>query len=233
MIAPGVVSEQRTAVLSGNTIAYTLNRSSKRRSIGLRIDDRGLTVSMPLKASVSWLDAVLQDRAHWVLDKLAGWELRKSPEILWRDGETIPYLGELLTLRVGLKAAPLLVHGDELQVYGDEKRIEKMVTQWYRRQAVSLFAERVAHYASLMEVNPARIMISTARTRWGSCTSQGVIRLNLQLIKLPQYLIDYVVVHELAHLRQMNHSKAFWQIVQSACPDYEKLRRELKACSAK
>ena len=122
------------------------------------------------------------------------------------------------------------LRGDELWVHGDEARIEKLVDKWYRQQAMVLFKARIAYYTPLLNVSPPTIKLSTARTRWGSCTSQGVVRLNLQLIKLPQYLIDYVVVHELAHLHEMNHSAAFWRVVGSACPDYAKLRAELKAC---
>ncbi|MCX7194263.1 MAG: SprT family zinc-dependent metalloprotease [Proteobacteria bacterium] len=229
LIAPTAlpVVEQRAAVLAGTQVAYTLKRSARRRSIGLRIDDRGLTVSMPQQASECWLNQVLQDRANWVLEKLDGWQMRKPEELRWADGEIIPFLGEILTLRVG--QSTLALRGDELWVYGNETRIERLVTLWYRRQAAALFAVRVAHYAALLNVTPVAIKISTAKTRWGSCTSNGVVRLNLQLIKLPQYLIDYVVVHELAHLHQMNHSAAFWQVVSGVCPDYAKLRRELKA----
>lgn len=237
-VAPPVV-EPRTIVLVGKTVAYTLKRSARRRSIGLRIDDRGLTVSVPQRASERWLSDVLQDRAGWVIAKLDNWQLRKAPEPLWQDGELIPFLGEVLTLRVvgsGLSSCIKMQDerpdpNAELLVHGDEKRIEKQVTLWYRRQAIALFSERVAHFSVLLNVFPSAIKLSTAKTRWGSCTSRGVIRLNLQLIKLPQYLIDYVVVHELAHLREMNHSAAFWRVVSSVSPDYERLRRELKGCS--
>ena len=225
-------AEQRVVVLAGNPIPYTLKRSSKRRSIGLRINDRGLTVSIPMRASESWLHSVLQEKAAWVVEKLDGWQMRRPQTLCWRDGESIPYLGELLTLRVaeGLFAARQL--SEELWVQqGDEARIEKKVTAWYRQQATALFVARINHYAPLLEVAPREIRLTTAKTRWGSCTSRGTVRLNLKLIRLPQYLIDYVVVHELAHLREMNHSAAFWAVVGSACPDYLKLRRELKAIS--
>jgi predicted metal-dependent hydrolase len=226
---PAVI-EQRAALLDGRHIPYTLKRSSKRRSIGLRIDDRGLTVSVPHKTSERWLSQVLQDRASWVVEKLDGWQARKSPDLIWKDGEIIPYLGEILTLRVASCVAPAALRGDELWVHGDEVRIERLVDRWYRQQAIALFAARVTHYAPLLGVLPQHIKLTTAKTRWGSCTSGGTVRLNLQLIKLPQYLIDYVVVHELAHLREMNHSAAFWRVVGSVCPDYVKLRCELKAC---
>jgi predicted metal-dependent hydrolase len=238
LIAPSAaklpVVEQRAAVLAGTQVTYTLKRSAKRRSISLRIDDRGLTVSMPLRASERWLHDVLQDRASWVVEKLAGWQSRQPEVMNWADGETIPYLGELLTLRVvqSLFAAPAQQHDEDLRVFVQDEtnaaQIEKKVTAWYRHQAHALFAGRVAHFAPGLNVAPAAIKLSVAKTRWGSCTSRGVVRLNLQLIKLPGYLLDYVVVHELSHLREMNHSAAFWQVVASACPNYAILRRELK-----
>lgn len=234
LISPPAV-EQRAALLAGKQITYTLKRSGKRRSIGLRIDDRGLTVSMPLRASESWLHNVLQDKAQWVVEKLDGWQSRKPLEVRWADGETIPFLGERLSLRVrqSLFAAPVHQRGKELWVFvaddHDAAHIERLVLHWYRQQAETLFAGRVAHYAQLLNVAPRTVKLSAAKTQWGSCTARGTVRLNEQLIRLPLRLIDYVVVHELAHLREMNHSAAFWSVVASACPDYVKLRRELKA----
>jgi predicted metal-dependent hydrolase len=227
--------EQRATVLAGKTITYMLKRSSKRRSIALRIDGRGLTVSTPLRVSERWLNEVLQGRADWVIEKLEIWQNRQLPVQQWADGEMIPYLGELLTLRVGRFIAPLKLEDDELRISVSDPShialIEKAVVKWYRQQAMRLFSERVAHYSLLLQVSPSALKLTTAKTRWGSCTASGMIRLNLQLIKLPLYLIDYVVVHELAHLHEMNHSAAFWKIVQGACPDYARLRSELKACS--
>ncbi|HEX5338907.1 MAG TPA: SprT family zinc-dependent metalloprotease [Gallionella sp.] len=229
--------EQRAALLAGKHISYTLKRSGKRRSIGLRIDDRGLTVSMPLRASESWLHSVLQDKASWVVEKLDGWQSRKREALRWVDGESIPFLGEQLTLRIrpSLFGGIPQQRGKELWLFvadeSDAAHIEQLVTHWYRRQAEPLFAERVAHYAPQLGVAPRMLKLSAARTQWGSCTARGTVRINEQLIRLPLRLIDYVVVHELAHLREMNHSAAFWSVVGSACPNYAKLRRELKAIS--
>ena len=234
LIDPPAV-EQRSALLAGQHITYTLKRSGKRRSIGLRIDDRGLTVSVPLRASEKWLHTVLQDKARWVVEKLDGWQSRKVEPINWLDGESIPFLGEPVCLRVraSLFAAAPQLRGDELWVFvkdeSDSAQIEHAVTYWYQQQAGQLFAERVAHFAQLLQVAPRAVKLSAAKTQWGSCTMRGTVRLNLQLIKLPPRLVDYVVVHELAHLRELNHSAAFWQVVETVCPDYAKLRRELKS----
>ena len=227
--------EQRAALLAGKHITYTLKRTNRRRSIGLHIDDRGLIVSVPLRASEKWLHSVLQDKARWVVEKLDGWQTCKPAAIRWQDGETIDYLGELLVLRVvqSLFAAPPVRRCGELLVFvaneGDAKKIERAVTLWYQHEADQFFVRRVAHYAPLLKVVPHAVKLSEAKTQWGSCTAHGSVRLNVQLIKLPPRLIDYVVVHELAHLRELNHSAAFWRVVESACPDYANLRGELKA----
>ncbi|MDO8465730.1 MAG: SprT family zinc-dependent metalloprotease [Gallionella sp.] len=234
LVSPPAI-EQRAALLAGKNISYTLKRSSRRRSIGLRIDDCGLTVSVPLRASEKWLHSVLQDKAHWVIEKLGNWQACKPVETRWADGETIPYMGELLTLYVvkNLFSASPALRGSKLFVFvnndGDAKKIERAVTLWYQREALQLFGQRVAHYAPLLDVAPRAVKLSAAKTQWGSCTARGSVRLNVQLIKLPLRLIDYVVVHELAHMREMNHSEKFWKVVGIACPDYTRLRRELKS----
>lgn len=227
--------EQRAALLAGKNISYILKRSSRRRSIGLRIDERGLVVSIPWRASEKWLHSVLQDKAQWVVEKLDGWQSRKPQEVDCADGEAIPFLGECLILRVrqSLFAAPAQQRGKELWVFVADERdvahIGQLVLHWYRQQAGPLFAGRVAHYAPLLNVAPRTVRLSAAKTQWGSCTARGAVRLNEQLIRLPLRLIDYVVVHELAHLREMNHSSAFWEVVGRVCPDHARLRRELRA----
>ncbi|MBI5006312.1 MAG: M48 family metallopeptidase [Nitrosomonadales bacterium] len=231
--APPPVVEQRNILLSGKDITYTLKRSGYRRSIGLRIDDRGLTVNAPLRASEQWLHNVLLDKAAWVVDKLDDWQTRKAPSICWEDGARIPFRGEEFTLLLTPKrrGAAAQLHGEVLHVpvgaEAEAAAIEKAVTHWYRSEALQVFRECAEHFALQMNVVPREIKLSTARTQWGSCTAQGVVRLNWQLVKMPLHLIDYVVVHELAHLVEMNHSPAFWKVVESACPEYKRCRAEL------
>jgi predicted metal-dependent hydrolase len=229
---PRPVAEQRTLQLLDKQIPYTLKRS-KRRTIGLRIDDRGLTVSVPLRASEKWLHSVLLEKADWVVEKLDGWQSKKAPEIEWRNGASIPFRAETFLLRLMPKvrgATPKLQDEVLLVPIGedaDAARIEKVVTAWYRVEALRVFEECVDYFAPLMSVSPSPVKLSSARTQWGSCTVRGVVRFNWQLVKMPLHLIDYVVVHELAHLVEMNHSAAFWRVVESACPDYKQSRKEL------
>ncbi len=233
LIEPPAI-EQRNVRLAEQDVSYTLKRSSKRRTIGLRIDDGGLTVAVPLRASEKWLHSVLQEKAAWIVEKLAEWEAKKPEPVRWQDGEAVNFLGEALTLHVvsSLFEAPPMLQGRRLYVHVadsmNEAAIEQSVTRWQQQEASRLFRERVAHYAPVLGVSPSEVKLSSARTQWGSCTVRGTVHLNWQLIKLPLRLIDYVVVHELSHLIEMNHSAAFWDVVKSACPDFRKRRNELR-----
>ncbi|MDR0480402.1 MAG: M48 family metallopeptidase [Gallionellaceae bacterium] len=227
--------EHRTTLLSGRLVNYTLKRTGRRRSIGLRIDDDGLTVAMPERASEKWLNSVLQEKAGWIVEKLESWQSRKPVATQWIDGQFIKFIGEPLTLRVvaSLFSAPPLLQGRQLYVHvtqvTDQAAIRQEVEQWYRQQAETLFRQRVSHFSALMGVTPSTVNLSSARTQWGSCTAQGSVRLNWQLIRMPLRLIDYVVAHELAHLIELNHSPAFWRVVARACPDYARRRAELRS----
>ncbi|GAB4118980.1 MAG: SprT family zinc-dependent metalloprotease [Sideroxydans sp.] len=231
---PPPLVEQRKIDLSGQSISYTLKRSSKRRSIGLRIDERGLTVSMPLRASEKWLHSVLHDKADWVVEKIGSWQVRRPAPPQWRDGGPISFCGDTLVLRVvpDLFGAPPVRVAGMLQLRLAEEatplRVQRATEHWYRQQAQQLFAQRVAHFAPLLQVAPSAIRLSAARSQWGSCSARGVVRLNWRLVRLPHALIDYVIVHELAHLREMNHSAAFWQVVAQACPEYRERRAQLR-----
>ncbi len=230
---PTLAVEQRTLQLPDKHITYTLKRSGKRRSIGLRIDERGLTVSMPLRASEQWLHSVLQDKADWVSRQLGKWQAKKAPTIFWAEGSPIPFRGEdfLLTLTPRMRGARPTLLGEVLHVPvgmdAEAHEIEKAVVQWYREEALRVFNECVEYFAPMLQVSPREVRLTSARTQWGSCTVQGVVRLNWQLVKMPLHLIDYVVVHELAHLVEMNHSPAFWKVVEGVCPDYRQCRTEL------
>lgn len=233
--ASAPVVEQRNIQLSGKEISYTLKRSGYRRSISLRIDDRGLTVNAPLRASEKWLHSVLQDKADWVVEKLDGWQAKKAPPIFWAEGARIPFRGEefVLTLTPKARGAEPQLHGEVLHVpvgmEAEAAHIEKAVTHWYRTEALRVFKECVEHFAPLLQVMPQEIKLTSARTQWGNCSVRGVVRLNWQLVKMPLHLIDYVVVHELAHLHEMNHSPAFWRVVERACPEYKACRAELRS----
>ena len=236
-VAPA--GEVRRVSLNGKEVVYTLKRC-RRRTIGMRIDSDGLTVSIPPQGSLRWVESVLRDKAGWVVKKLAEWENKKSIRLVWEEAAIFPLLGEpwqLTTTAPGvmrMAQAKMKIKTEDRQLalplpsILTIQQIEKIVMTWYRQQALTCFSERVALYAHKLGVPQPQLRLSRARTQWGSCNARGIVRLNWRLIQMPLPLVDYVVAHELSHLIEMNHSPAFWQTVASVYPDYLAARKELQ-----
>jgi predicted metal-dependent hydrolase len=225
--------ESRSLAVAGEPLQYTLVRRRGRRGIGLKVDASGLTVSAPLTIPIARIEKMVLESETWVRGKLAVWRLRKVPEQRWEEGASVPYLGEALRLHIepGRRAGAVL-QGSELRVTAvtpDCDGIRRPVIAWYRRTALAHLAHRAFVFSRLAVLPPPRVMLSSANSRWGSCNSRREVRLSWRLVKAPPPLIDYVVCHELAHLRHMNHSREFWAEVGRLCPDYKRLRDELEA----
>jgi predicted metal-dependent hydrolase len=180
------------------------------------------------------------------LQRLAEQERRNQAPIAWRHGTVLPYLGGSLQLDLGgSRARPELIDALpetpqasptwHLQLKAtalDSDPLRAAVHRWWKQAALRLFAERIALYAPRLALRELpQLQLTSARTRWGSASKRGAIqtvRLNWRLLHLPMPLIDYVVVHELAHLHEMNHSPAFWRHVEKVLPDALQRRAALK-----
>jgi predicted metal-dependent hydrolase len=233
-------------------VAYEFKRG-QRRSIGFSVGPDGLAVRAPKWVTLSEVDAALKTKASWILRKLHDARERHarlaSQVIDWCDGATLPYLGQLLTLQLdphhsfgGVGAelvtvpaldglgnhAPVSVLRLSLPHSASPEQIRDVVQAWLMRQAKQLFQQRLDHFAPLLGVQWKKLGLSNAGTRWGSAKADGSIRLNWRLIHLRLSVIDYVVAHELSHLRVMDHSPRFWDTVRSVVPDYAELRHQLK-----
>lgn len=226
--------------LGETTIPYTLKVSAKRRTLGLRIDHRGLTVHVPKRLPKYLLEQFLHEKSDWISRKLKEWEHRTSEpdEMRLVDGTQLYYLGHPVTLCLCTDRInrAVTLEGDLLHIKSpdidDPPKLKRKITQWYARQARGDFERRLELLSTRLGVPCPPLFLSSAKTRWGSCNLRGEIRLNWRLIQAPQHIIHYVVAHELAHLKEMNHSPRFWAWVAQLCPDYLAARRELKAMSA-
>ena len=220
-----------STVLNGQPVNYILHRSHGRRRISLSVDERGLRVGAPLRASLREIESVLHDHALWVIRKLADWNDKRAPARRWESGETVAYLGSPLKLAVAHGASQVLLTATEMHIHTPDAAapaVAALARHWLRGQALEYFHERIAHFRTRITLEPVSIRLSNARSRWGSCHTSGRISLNWRLIHMPRHLVDYVVVHELAHLREMNHSSRFWAVVGSVIPDYAARRREIR-----
>lgn len=221
---------ERQLVIAGQAVPYRLRRSP-RKTIGLTIDQGGLRVGAPSRARLGDIENLIRQHGQWVLDKLAAWRERPPPatrEIT--DGTVVSVLGEPLTVifteigRHRWQFAPGLIYLRP----GAAADAGQLLEMALRDKARAVFAERLAHHAPRLGVAPPPLRLSSARTRWGSCSQHGGISLNWRLILMPLAIVDYVVCHELAHLREMNHSPRFWSVVEELCPDWPARRRELR-----
>ena len=231
--------ELRRIHLNGREVTYTLMRC-RRRTIGMRIDRSGLTVRIPVRETMQWVESVLQNRADWIVKKLNEWKNRKPRGPAWEEGSIFPLLGEPWRVTVTpagmVRMIPLQASAGEeekqlnlaLPSLLTAQQIERAVMDWYHHHAQECFSKRMTLYAEKLGVALPQLRLSRARTLWGSCHSSGIVRLNWRLIQKPLDLVDYVVAHELSHLIEMNHSPAFWQMVGSVYPDYKAARKRLR-----
>jgi predicted metal-dependent hydrolase len=219
----------RRIAIAGHAVDYHLRRS-RRRTIGLAIDQRGLRVGAPLQARLGDIETLIREHGQWVLDKLADWQSRPAPERLAvTEGVVIFALGEALTVTVTPGSSQRWLFRDQkLHLFVPPAVDARVVLEKaLRDKARRVFTGRLAHYAPQLGVPAPPLRLSAARTRWGSCSHHGGISLNWRLILMPLPVVDYVVAHELAHLKEMNHSPGFWSVVQQLCPDWRARRLEL------
>ncbi|HTH78853.1 MAG TPA: SprT family zinc-dependent metalloprotease [Ramlibacter sp.] len=229
----------REAVLGDSVVAFEFKRA-RRRNIGFMVGPEGLTVSAPKWVPLYEVDDAVRSKSPWILKKLGDAHDRQhrveAARIDWCDGAVFPYLGESLVVTLDPARAwgdsGAMLDGDRLRVGlahdAQAPQIRDTVQAWLMRQAQRVFTERLEHFAPKLGVRWRKLALSNAGTRWGTAHSDGTIRLNWRLVHFHLPVIDYVVAHELSHLRVMDHSPKFWDTVASVLPEYRHLRGQLK-----
>jgi predicted metal-dependent hydrolase len=235
-------------------VAYELRRG-KRKTIGFVVGADGLVVSAPRWVPLYEVDKALQEKSAWIVNKLSEAQERAQKQtqaqVVWKEGAVIPFLGESVIIVIDPRQASggataergmAQLHTDATTLPGvprltlhvglphdaSAERIRDGVQAWLMRQAKRIFEERLEFFAPQLGVRWTKLSLSNASSRWGSAGSDGAIRLNWRLIHFRQNVIDYVVVHELSHLRVMDHSPRFWSTVESIMPDYVQRKGMLK-----
>lgn len=226
--------------LNGHTVTYTLKRSERRRTIGLQVGLDGVTVILPDRAHERDAVRALQNRADWVLKSLAKWEdYQPPPTLKGEDGESIGYMGKTirLTLKTHARARTRIDHTDDaLTLWLDDtldpslisSTVTRAVDRWRRKTALDLMKPKIEHYARELGRQEPPVSVRVNRSRWGSCSSDGSIRMNARLIAFDDDLIDYVCAHEACHLIEMNHSKRFYALLDKIMPDHRARSKRLK-----
>jgi len=232
----GMEISEREIDLDGEPVAYRLIRS-RRRTIGLEIAYGGAVVRAPYWVRVGDIQSFLRENAKWIRKKLATWRAARAevrPED-WRDRGLVRFEGQDLRLSV-YASRRRIAESDlfDLRI-GIPKptppRICEAVEEWLKGRAEESFAPRVAVYCERLGLAAPSVRLSNSATQWGSCEhhpQRSVIRLHWRLIQLPPELAEYIFAHEVSHLREMNHSPAFWATVESLYPDYRAAEKRLR-----
>jgi predicted metal-dependent hydrolase len=206
------------------TIDYEVRRSEDATQPRIDVDIHGMTVVLPAESDIDPQELV-DDNARWILEKWRKYEEHReqAPSRRFEPGETFPYRGDDLPIEVRdvnescVTEDAFVLSADVVEDSGLQDTLEEL----YRREARLWFQSRIDHYADQMEVTPGKLELRNQRTRWASCSPQRTLSFNWRLVMAPDDVIDYVVVHELAHLREQNHTRRFWSIVQRFNPEYE------------
>lgn len=234
----------REVLLAGQRVGYEFRRA-RRRSIGFSVGPEGLSVSAPRWVGMAEVEAALREKERWIVRKLQEQRERAQrmaqARVQWQEGATLPFLGEPVVIVIDPRVAGAVLNTDAQALPGVPRlslhvglpqdcapgQLRDAVQSWLQRQARRIFEERCAVFAERLQVRLRRLSLSSASTRWGSASADGAIRLNWRLVHFAPSVIDYVVAHELAHLREMNHSAAFWEVVRSVVPDFPAARSAL------
>lgn len=229
-------SASRDVDLFGESVSYEVRRSDEATEPRIDIDIRGVTVVLP-EGSDKSPETLLTENAAWVVDKKKKYDTYREqvPARRFEEGETFPYLDEPHEVVIEQRSASES-RENEIRLarhHVEETSVKRALETFYRRKARERFEDRAAHYAEEMGVEYEKIEVRNQRTKWGSCSTSGTLGLNWRLMMAPPEVIDYIVVHELAHLREPNHTSAFWSLVAEHNPNYETHAEWLEENSAR
>jgi predicted metal-dependent hydrolase len=224
-------------------IQFAVKYSARRKTIQIAVHPPGIiVVTAPSGRSDRELTALVFQKAPWIARKLQQMQMRPSVSRrrTFMDGETFLFLGHEYPL--GLAIAPTLrkpvIQIDKGRIIYSSRSAEHEyllghLTTWYRQKAAETIHERVSYYAQKMGVKPQSVQIRDQKKRWGSCASSARLNFNWRCIMAPVEIIDYIIVHELCHLLEMNHSTRYWNLLKSFMPDYKARRNWLKENGAR
>jgi predicted metal-dependent hydrolase len=227
----------RRLVLEGEVFEWTLTRSP-RKTVGMIVSQGRIAVRAPRWVTIEEIERILQSKSRWLCTRMREWRTqeaaRVAPEVQWADGGHVEFLGARVTLVLN-PSARQVEHSPAgrtlcipLPLQASPEQVKDRVEGWIQQQAKQVLKDRLDLLSTQAGLRYRHFALSYAKTRWGSCTQDGVIRLNWRLMRFSLPVIDYVVAHELAHLRAMDHSPDFWQEVAKILPSFEAGRDQIK-----
>lgn len=219
-----MAKSQQSAELLGQTVEYDVRRSSEATEPRIDVDIHGVKVVVPDSTDVQPRE-LLKENAVWIIDKKREYDKYREqiPDREFAPGETFPYLGDQLKIVVEQRSSSEVVDSEFrlAEHHVEQTSIQRALETLYRREARNHLEARADHFAEQMGVEYDKIEIRNQRTKWGSCSTTGTLGLNWRLMMAPPQVVDYIIIHELAHLRESNHGSEFWSLVAEFDPEYE------------
>ena len=219
---------------------YRLVRSARRKRVSIEVSKAKVVVRIPMFVEARDVEYFVREKSSWIQQKIAqqSQQINKVPVRTYAEGSQFPCLGQLLCLRINRQSQSSVVqYGDELIVglstrsrLKDEEQARRLVVEWYQRKALHVLTRKTDEVVHKLGLAHQGVTIKATRSKWGHCTAHGAIQYNWQILLAPEPIVDYLVAHEVSHLRHHNHGVEFWLHVANLCPEYKYCRAWLKAC---
>ena len=221
----------RLTLINNESLEYQLIKKSK-KTLSLKISENGLVVSAPLFMSEKKINQLVISKIKWIKKKLELIEPQKN-KLFIKNRASFDLLGKeiKITLLDGNNKIEW-IDKNNLKIFfkdqDDQKKLKTFFIKWLKEIALDYFSQRAYEISKLYAIPSNSILLSNAKSRWGTCNSKTEVRINWRLIQADPYVIDYVICHEFAHLTHMNHSRNFWNLVEKLCPNYKLAENYLK-----
>ncbi len=240
-----MVNESARLDGAGLGFAYSILRSARRRSIGIEVRNAQVSVRAPIGVAESVLVGFLREKSAWVVRKIQEQQTRQASQpapvvAVYHTGSALALMDEHLHLVIGEGSRAAVARYDsDLHLLlsrrvsaAPQTQIRALLSRWYEQQALHILTAKTQQLCMQLGLVCQQVKVRATRSKWGHCTSAGVIQYNWQILLAPEAVVDYLVAHEVCHLRHHNHSPAFWALVASVCPEYAALRRWLRQAGA-
>jgi predicted metal-dependent hydrolase len=232
MSVPSSFNHKHKIIYNNNVLEFQIIRTQRRKKTSeILIEYGNVSVRTSTSSSLREIESLVSKKAKWIFQKI---KEQDNPDAvikvpIYQNNSTLPYMGKNYRLRIIDHNANLLsFSNDEFIIYTNRRNVRRIYEQWLSDIAYPIIAPLIVKYSKLLNVSPKKILLKKLKSRWGSATYRNIINLNIHLLKAPLDVIEYVVLHELSHLIERNHSKRFWKIVSDNMCDYKIKMRWLK-----
>jgi predicted metal-dependent hydrolase len=230
MTAPCLIKKHRV-FYKNNEIEFDILKTPRKKTCEISIKYDEILVKAPFSKSIQDIESLVIRKAEWIIKKIKE-NNGEKPDIknpLYINGTTLPYLGKNIILKIVKDKDDFLEFtNNKFTIHVKKKKIKMIYEEWLFGISSTIFDKFIEKYSILLNVRPKKILIKNLKSRWGSATFKGTINLNVHLIKAPLEVIEYVVLHEMGHLIEKNHSNRFWSIIKNHMHDYKDKRKWLK-----